>query len=143
MTRALLIPLIVVAAFSSTAIAAPLDPCTLLTQAQVSQAFGEHATLGRRQPAAPGHPICGWLNASQSKTLYVMIASRKTMPPPWWKTAVPVHGIGDQAFWSSGWIYVQKHANRVAIELILSPNSAEHMDPQLLMLAKEITARMP
>ena len=143
MTRALLVALIVGAAFSSTAIAAPLDPCTLLTQAQVSQAFGERAMPARRQPSAPGHPICGWLNAAQSKTLYVMIASRKTMPPPWWKAAIPVRGIGDKAFLSSGWMYVRKHANRVAIELILSPNSVKHTDPQLLVLAKEITARMP
>ena len=143
MTRTLLVALIVGAAFSSTAIAASLDPCKLLTQAQVSQAFGECAASAQRQSSAPGHPICGWLNASQSKTLYVMIASRKTMPPPWWKTAVPVRGIGDKAFWSSGWMYVQKHTNSVAIELILSPNSAKHMDHQLLTLAKEITARMP
>lgn len=143
MTRALLIPLIVVAAFSSTAIAAPLDPCTLLTQAQVSQAFAEPATPAQRQQSAPGQPICGWLNASQSKTLYVMIASRKTMPPPWWKTAVPVSGVGDKALWSSGWMYVRKHTNRVAIELILSPDSANRMDPQLLRLAKEAAARMP
>ena len=143
MIRILLILFAICYVFSSTAFAAPLDPCKLLTQAQVSQAFGERAMPARRQPSAPGHPICGWLNAAQSKTLYVMIASRKTMPPPWWKTAIPVRGIGDKAFWSSGWMYVQKHANRVAIELILSPNSVKHIDPQLLVLAKEITARMP
>ena len=143
MTRALLITLIVGAAFSSTAIAAPLDPCTLLTQAQVSQAFAEPVTPAQRQRSAPSQPICAWLNASQSKTLYVMIASRKTMPPPWWKTAVPVRGVGDKALWSSGWMYVRKHANRVAIELILSPDSAKRMDPQLLRLAKEAAARMP
>ena len=143
MTRALLVTLIVGTAFSSTAIAAPLDPCTLLTQVQVSQAFGEQVGPAQRQQSAPGQPICGWLNTSQSKTLYVMIASRKTMPPPWWKTAVPVSGVGDTALWSSGWMYVRKHANRVAIELILSPNSVKRMDPQLLRLAKEAAARMP
>ena len=143
MTRALLVTLIVGAACSSTAIAASLDPCTLLTQTQVSQAFAEPATPAQRQQSAPGQPICGWLNASQSKTLYVMIASRKTIPPPWWKTAVPVHGIGDKALWSSGWMYVRKHANRVAIELVLSPKSMKRMDPQLLTLAKETAARMP
>ncbi len=143
MMRALLVTLVVGASSSATAFAAPLDPCTLLTQAQVSQAFGEQATPAQRQPSAPDQPICGWLNASQSKTLYVMIASRKTMPPPWWKAAVPVHGVGDKALWSSGWMYVRKHANHVAIELILSPNSVKRMDPQLLRLAKEIAGRMP
>lgn len=143
MIRALLVTFIIGASLSSTAIAAPLDPCQLLTQAQVSQAFGEQATPAQRQQSAPDQPICGWSNASQSKTLYVMIASRKTMPPPWWKTAVPVHGVGDKALWSSGWMYVRKHANRVAIELILSPNSVKRMDPQLLRLAKETAARMP
>ncbi|MDA8114251.1 MAG: hypothetical protein M0Z43_05945 [Acidithiobacillus sp.] len=143
MIRISLIMLAICYVFSSAAFAAPLDPCKLLTQAQVSQAFGERVAPAQRQPSASGHPICGWRNASQSKTLYVMIASRKTMPPPWWKTAIPVRGIGDKAFWSSGWMYVKKHASGVAIELILSPNSAKHMDPQLLTLAKEITARMP
>ena len=143
MRRALLIAFIAGAALSSTVSAEPLDPCTLLTQAQVSQAFGETAMPAQRQQSAPGHPICAWLNASQSKTLYVMIASRKTMPPPWWKAAVPVKGIGDKALWSSGWIYVRKHTNRVAIELILSPDSEKRMDPQLLWLAKQVVARVP
>lgn len=143
MIRALLVTLILGASPSSTNVPAPLDPCHLLTQAQVSQALGEQATPAERQQSAHSHPICGWFNATKSKTLYVMIASRRTMPPPWWKTAVPVYGVGDKALWSSGWMYVRKHANRVAIELVLSPGSVKRMDPQLLSLAKEAAARMP
>ncbi len=143
MMRAWLVALALGASFSGPGAAGPLDPCTLLTQAQVSRAFGERATPAQRQPAAAGHPICGWLNASQSKTLYVMVASRSTLPPPWWKTAVPVHGVGDKALWSAGWMYVRKHADRIAIELVLSPSSTTHMDPQLLALAKDVAARLP
>ena len=143
MIRMFLVILIIAASSLSMAFAAPLDPCKLLTQTQVSQAFGEHAPPARPQPSAPDNQICGWLNASRSKTLYVMIASQNTMPPPWRKAAVPVHDVGDKALWSSGWMYVRKHANRVTIELILSPNSVTRMDPQLLRLAKEIAANMP
>lgn len=143
MTIRMLLMLAVLLLTSRTAFAMPLDPCKLLTQVQVSHAFGERSTSAQRQPSALSQPICGWLNASQSKTLYVTIASRNTMPPPWWKTARPVPGVGDKALWSSGWMYVKKHGNAVAIELILSPNSVKSMDPQLLGLAKEIAARMP
>ena len=142
MIRVLLV-ILTIAVSSATVFAAPLDPCKLLTQTQVSQAFAEPAPPAKPQPSAPDYPICGWVNGSQSKTLYVMIASRKTMPPPWWKAAVPVHGVGEKAVWMGGWMYVRKHANRVVIELVLSPNSTTRMDPQLLRLAKQVAARMP
>jgi hypothetical protein len=120
-----------------------LNPCSLLTRAQVSKAFGERSTAAQLQPSAPGHPVCGWLNASQTKTLYVTIASRDTMPPPWWKSARPFPVSGALAWWSSGWAYVKKHGNAAAIELILSPNSVKRPDPQLLAIAKAVAARMP
>ena len=125
---------------SSPAIAAPLDPCRLLTNAQVASALGERSVPGERQPSAPGQPTCGW--KAGSKTLYVMLASHKTMPPPWWKSAVVVRGVGDSALWSGGWMYVRKGSHRVAIELLISPSSVTRMDPQLVKLAKEIAARM-
>jgi hypothetical protein len=87
----------------SPAWAAPPDPCTLLTQAQVSAVLGVNVGEGRRvaptlwEWAVPGEPP----SLRQKKVDITLITERgfasAKMPAGQGITKVPVSGVGDEA----------------------------------------------
>ncbi len=86
------------------------DPCSVLTQAEVDTAVGQ--PLGPGKPTAPlGN--CVWSNSDFSAGVDVTVSDWSsinnaatgggTKPPP-----PAVAGVGDEAFWYQGFLYVRK-----------------------------------
>ncbi len=142
-TIAVTLSLVLAFAESPASAAATVNPCSLVTPVQASAALGERAMPPQILHDA-SQSGCRWLNKSQSRNLFVTIEAsnifalvQKSGP---WKV---VHGVGDAALWSAGWIYVRKHKTYLGIELDRSPQSTNSIDPRLLTLARAIVARLP
>ncbi len=86
------------------------DPCSLLTQAEVDAAVGQHLGAGKQTSSLDD---CVWSNSDFSAGVDVSVSDRAGIknaatsngtksPPP------PVAGIGDEAYYYQGFLYVLK-----------------------------------
>ena len=134
-----------VAAVCGVAYAAPPDPCSLLTAAQVSAALG--ATAGEGKAVTPTY--CQWTAPGKTVALTISDAQRfayAKMPvnsPSITKT--PVSGVGDEAVYGTtagqaASITVKKGDSYFAVNLMGVPMS--NAQAVATQLAKEVLAKL-
>lgn len=127
-------------AISSKHQAAAVNPCTFATQAQASAALGVPAKPGAYRNYLDG--FCHFDGPTVDYEVYIQLMSADlagsyAQVPD----AVPVRGIGDQATWMDGALYLRSHGRGAEINFEL-PHKPAHMTPGMEAFAKAVAAHM-
>lgn len=136
---------------SATAAAAPVvDPCTLLTDAEVSKALGDKVTSSVNTAATPGNKQCLWISDAFGPLHYALTFTR-TVDMSGGRTAQsefdlhkrilgkpqPVDGIGDEA------VLIPSAATLVARkgEVFIHASTAQGAGAKVLAALTELTRK--
>ncbi len=127
----------------SVALAAPV-PCKLVSQAAATKAMGEAANPGIAS-SSWNNVSCRYFNAAKTKNVFVRnMSSSQFATSKGFRAGnpVPVPGVGDEAFWMLGSLFVRKGTNYEQLSLFLSPNSVKRMEPNLPALGRIAASNM-
>jgi hypothetical protein len=127
----------------SVALAAPV-PCKLVSQAEAATAMGEAARPGIAS-AVLNNVSCRYYNTAKTKNVWVRNMSSSQFATSKGFQAgnpVPVSGVGDEAFWMLGSLFIHKGTNYEQVSLFLSTNSMKRMEPNLPALGKLVASHL-
>lgn len=119
---------------------AAVNPCTFATRAQASAALGVPAKPGAYRNYLDG--FCHFDGPTVGYEVYIqmmsadMAASYAEVPD-----GVPISGIGDQATWMDGALYVRSHGRGAEINFEL-PHKPIRMTGGMEAFAKAVAAHM-
>ena len=119
----------------------PLEPCALLTRAEVSAALGAAAGAGIPDKTRGGNR-CQWSSPDQQRIVYLTIVQAWDFQLARTGGGKLVHGIGEEAVWATGSLFIRKGSVYVQVGLYLSDTSMKAMDPEILDLGKAVAGRM-
>lgn len=124
------------------ALAAP-DPCKLVSQGEAGNAMGESAKPAIRS-TFHNNPSCRYYNASKTKNVFLVnVGSAEFARAKQFRgSPMPVPGVGDEAFWKFGSLFVRRGANYEQVGLYLNGNSMKQMEPGVQALGKLAAGRM-
>jgi hypothetical protein len=130
-------------AMFSPAVARP-NPCKLVSRAEAARAMGE-ASSPAIVSTFRGNASCRYYNAAKTKNVFLRNVSFPEFASAKLSRSgkpVPVPGVGDEAFWMLGSLFVRKAGNYEQVSLYLSANSTIRMEPGLPSLSKLAASRM-
>jgi hypothetical protein len=122
------------------AFAAP-NPCALVTAAEASAAMHVKALPGKAHNGRGG-ASCRYYSPNHQMNVFVQTIGADDMTGAMQFGGKPVPGIGDQAVWAAGSLFVKKGGNYAQVGLYLSPASMQKMDPAVIPLGKAAASRM-
>lgn len=143
LSHALAVTLVATAvlSISTAAFAGTLNPCALVTMAEASTAMSVPSLPGKPHTSRRGSS-CRYYSPDHKKNVYVQIVQAGDMTGAGQLGGKPVPGIGDQALWSYGSMFVKKGGSYVQVALYLNPASMQKMEPGVIPLAKTVAGRM-
>jgi hypothetical protein len=117
------------------------NACALVTVAEASAAMGAPSLPGK--PRATRHSsTCRYYSANHQMNVFVQTVQAGDMLGAQQLGGKAVPGVGERAIWASGSLFVQKGGKFAQIGLYRSAASMQHMDPQIIPLARAAAARM-
>ncbi|HEY0396423.1 MAG TPA: hypothetical protein VGD01_18245 [Candidatus Elarobacter sp.] len=129
------------APLSPPAASAAVDPCKLVTTAEASAAMGTRSLPGAPHKGRTGSS-CRYYSADHKMNVFVQAIGPGDLQGAGQLGGKNVSGIGDQAIWASGSLFIRKGGNFAQVGLYRSAGSMEHMDPQIVPLGKVAASRM-
>ena len=120
--------------------AAP-NACTLITAAEASAAMGVTSLPGKARPTRKGSS-CRYYSPDHKMNVFVQTVGATDIAGAGQLGGKAVPGVGDQAIWAMGSLFLRKGGQFAQIGLYLSPKSMEHMDPAVVTLGKTAASRM-
>lgn len=127
----------------SVALAAPV-PCKLVSQAEAAKAMGEASRPGIAS-RVPNNVSCRYYNTAKTKNVFVRnMSSSEFATSKGFQGGhpVPVRGVGDEAFWMLGSLFIREGTNYEQLSLFLSTNSMKRMEPNLPALGRLVASHM-
>ena len=121
--------------------AGSVEPCALLTRAEVAAALGAAAGPGSPDKAR-GCNRCQWTSPDEQKIAFVTIVQAWDFQLARTGGGKLVHGIGEEAVWATGSLFIRKGSAFVQVGLYLGDTSMKAMDPEILELGKAAAGRM-
>lgn len=125
----------------SAAAAGPLDLCALITRSEASAALGAAVEPGSPERAL-GSYACRWYSPDGEKELFVTVVQARDVQRARSFGGRLVPGIGEEAVWALGSLFIRKGASCVQVGLHLSANSMKAMDQEILTLGRAVAGRM-
>jgi hypothetical protein len=129
------------APLSPPAASAAVDPCKLVTTAEASTAMGASSLPGKLHKGRAGSS-CRYYSPDHKMNVFVQAIGPADMQGASQLGGKNVSGIGDQAVWAAGSLFIRKGGNFAQVGLYRTAGSMEHMDPQIIPLAKAAASRM-
>lgn len=119
---------------------APFNPCSLVTQSEVTEAMGHASGPGEYHPLVGGR--CNFYDAKSQYEIFLQSFDVAGLPDSLAEMgAQRVSGIGEKAVFSDGSLYVWKGGRGIQIGFML-PHPIAQMTPAAEKLAKTIADRM-
>lgn len=118
-----------------------LDPCALITVAEATAAMGVPSQAGLRHSGRAGES-CRFYSPDHQMNVFVKLAEAGDLMGARQLGGKTMPGIGDEAVWAGGTIFIRKGAHFASVGLYLNANSMKSIDPQLLVLGKAAAGRM-
>lgn len=117
------------------------DACALVSAADAAAALGAAAGRGRPE-RAQGSNACRWAGPDPERHLFVAIVPAGDLHRARSFGGRPLTGIGDEAVWFLGTLFIRKGLLCVQVSLYLGPDSMKAMDAEILTLGRAVAGRM-
>ena len=123
------------------AVAAGANVCGLVTAPEATAAMGA-ASLPGKLRVGKRSTSCRWYSADRTKNVFVQTIGADDMQGALQLGGKKISGIGDDAVWAAGSLFVKKGGKYMQVGLYRTAGSMQTMDAQIVPLGKAAAGRM-